>query len=124
MTTLTVQLPDETYERLRELAQHRGVAVNQLVEELAAASLAEFDAETRFRAMAAKGDSKKAMAILDKLDASSPFAEESSGCTAESRAERLDRFLGAQRNLEEALQGEAPESLGVDPQELKRLEEG
>lgn len=76
MTTLRVQLPDETYERLRELAHHGGVAVNQLVEELAVAALAEFDAEMRFRALAEKGDSKEAMAILDKLDAPSQFAEE------------------------------------------------
>ena len=34
MSTLTVRLPDDTHERLKELARHRGVSVNKLMEEL------------------------------------------------------------------------------------------
>lgn len=39
------------------------------MEELATISIAEFDAETRFRAFAGRGAVKKGLAILDKLDA-------------------------------------------------------
>ena len=38
------------------------------MEEISAQALAAFDAETRFRAMAAQGDPQKANAILDRLD--------------------------------------------------------
>lgn len=68
MATLTIRLPDDTHERLRQLAQDRGVSLNKLFEEFSVASLAEFDAETRFRLLAAKGDPEQALAILDKLD--------------------------------------------------------
>jgi hypothetical protein len=45
------------------------MSVNKLIEELATISLAEFDAENRFRVMAARGSAKKGLAVLDKLDA-------------------------------------------------------
>ena len=69
MSTLTIRLPDEKHARLRELAKHRDMSVNKFIEELATISLAEFDAENRFRAMAARGSAKKGLAVLDKLDA-------------------------------------------------------
>ena len=69
MSTLTIRLPDDKHLRLRKLAKHRSLSVNKLIEELATISIAEFDAETRFRALAARGSVKKGLAILDKLDA-------------------------------------------------------
>jgi hypothetical protein len=42
--------------------------VNKLMEELSAQALAGFDAETRFRAMAAQGDPAAALKILERLD--------------------------------------------------------
>ena len=69
MSTLTIRLPDDKHLRLRKLAQHRAISVNKLIEELATISIAEFDAETRFRTLAARGSAKKGLAILDKLDA-------------------------------------------------------
>ncbi len=69
MSTLTIRLPDEKHARLRELAKHRDMSVNKMIEELATISLAEFDAENRFRAMSARGLVKKGLAVLDKLDA-------------------------------------------------------
>jgi hypothetical protein len=39
------------------------------MEELSTIAIAEFDAETRFRAMADQGDAEEGIAILDKLDA-------------------------------------------------------
>lgn len=68
MSTLTIRLSDDKHARLRRLAQHRDMSVNKLIEELATISLAEFDAETRFRSLAARGSAKKGLAILDKLD--------------------------------------------------------
>lgn len=70
MSTLTIRLPDDKHARLRQLAKHRDISVNKLVEELATISIAEFDAESRFRALAARGSAEKGIAILDKLDAS------------------------------------------------------
>jgi hypothetical protein len=69
MSTLTIRLPDEKHARLRELARHRDVSVNKLIEEWATISLAEFDAENRFRALATRGSPAKGLAALDKLDA-------------------------------------------------------
>jgi len=71
MSTLTIRIPDNTAERLKLLARSRGLSVNKLVEELSTQALSAFDAETRFRAMAARGDAKKALAILDRLDRAS-----------------------------------------------------
>lgn len=65
MSTLTIRLPEDKHARLRQLAKHRDISVNKLVEELATISIAEFDAETRFRIPAARGS----VAILDQLDA-------------------------------------------------------
>ena len=39
-----------------------------VLQEWSTAALTEFDAETRFRLLAAKGDPKKALRVLDKLD--------------------------------------------------------
>ena len=68
MSTLTIRLPDDKHTRLRELAKYRETSVNKLMEELATISLAEFDAENRFRALAARGSPKKGLAVLAKLD--------------------------------------------------------
>lgn len=45
--------------------------MNKLVEEMSAQALAAFDAETRFRNLAAIGDTGHALKILDRLDAAS-----------------------------------------------------
>ena len=68
MATLTIRLPDDKHERLKELAKRRNISVNKLVEELSTIALAEFDAETRFRAMAAKGNVEAGQDLLDRLD--------------------------------------------------------
>lgn len=68
MSTLTIRLPANTHARLRQLAKHRGISVNKLMEELATISIAEFDAELRFRAMAVRGSARKGLALLDKPD--------------------------------------------------------
>ena len=68
MSTLTIRLPDSTAERLKSLARSRGLSVNKLMEELSAQALASFDAETRFKAMAVRGDPGAALKILDRLE--------------------------------------------------------
>lgn len=69
MPTLTVRIPDDKHGRLKVLAQYRHVSVNKLFEELSTKTLAEFDSEVRFRALAANGNIDKGLNILDKLDA-------------------------------------------------------
>lgn len=68
MATLTIRLPDDKHERLKELARRRNMSVNKLIEELSTIALAEFDVETRFRAMAAKGTQEAGLALLARLD--------------------------------------------------------
>ncbi|MBN3894588.1 MAG: toxin-antitoxin system HicB family antitoxin [Nostoc sp.] len=69
MATLTIRLPDEKHNRLKQLAQAKGISVNKLIEELSTIALAEFDANTRFKAMAATGNPEEGLRILAKLDA-------------------------------------------------------
>ena len=68
MSTLTVRLPDDTHERLKDLARHRGVSLNKLMEELSTIAVSQHDAETRFRALAARGSVEEGLRVLDKLD--------------------------------------------------------
>lgn len=68
MTALTVRLADDKYRRLKALAQARGTSINRLVDEMATAMLAEFDAETRFKVRAERGFNREAegLTLLDK----------------------------------------------------------
>jgi|307.fasta_scaffold1410573_2 predicted transcriptional regulator len=68
MTTLTIRLPDDTSLRLKQLAASRGMSLNKLFEELSTAVLASYDAETRFRTLAAGADRNAALDILARLD--------------------------------------------------------
>ena len=55
MSALTIRLPDEKYQRLKELSKYRKMSVNRLIDEMTTQMLTEFDAETRFRMRAARG---------------------------------------------------------------------
>ncbi len=68
MATMTIRIPESKHERLKLLAQTQGVSLNKLVEEWAAMALAQFDAEARFKARAARGNPKRGLALLDHLD--------------------------------------------------------
>lgn len=68
MSTLTIRLPDDTAQRLKALAKSRGLSTNKLVEQLSAHALAAWDTENHFRALAATGNVKQALEILDRLD--------------------------------------------------------
>jgi predicted transcriptional regulator len=69
MSTLTLRLPDDVADRLKNVARSRGVSVNKLVTELSVQSLAAYDAEIRFKAAAASANIPEALAVLDRLDA-------------------------------------------------------
>ena len=67
MSTLTIRLPDDQHERLKALAEAQGLSLNKLFETFSTKVLAEFDAETRFRLRASRGDVLTGLNILDKL---------------------------------------------------------
>lgn len=68
MGTLTIRIPSDQHERLKVLAAARGTSLNKLFEELSTKALTEFDAETRFRLRAARGDRQLGLQILEDLD--------------------------------------------------------
>jgi len=70
MSTLTIRLPADTHDRVKQIARHRGMSVNKLMEELSTIAIAQHDAETRFRALAARGSIEAGLRVLDELDAS------------------------------------------------------
>ena len=63
MSALTIRLPDDKYQRLKELSQRRHISVNRLIDEMATLILAESDAETRFLLRAERGQGKRARGI-------------------------------------------------------------
>ncbi len=68
MSTLTIRLPDDKYNRLKLLAKRQHVSLNKLMEEMSTIVLAEFDTEMRFRARSAKGSPKEGLKVLNELD--------------------------------------------------------
>ena len=70
MATMTIRIPDSKHDRLRLLAERQGVSLNKLVDEWASMAPAQFDAEIRFETRAARGDAKRGLALLNKLDRS------------------------------------------------------
>lgn len=70
MSTVTIRLPDDTHGRLKEIAKSRRMSVNKLVEELSTIVIAQHDAETRFRVLAARGSVDEGLRVLEKLDKS------------------------------------------------------
>lgn len=59
MNAITLRLPEDKHQRLKVLAEQRGVSINQLLNEMATLLLADFDAETRFRLRASRGEGRK-----------------------------------------------------------------
>jgi plasmid stability protein len=68
MSTLTISLPGDTARRLKARAASRGISLDKLMEEMSAAALTAHDAETRFKAMAAKNSRDAALNVLARLD--------------------------------------------------------
>ena len=57
MSALTLRLPDHKHERLKAMAEQRGISLARLLDELTTQALVEFDTETRFIARAARQQS-------------------------------------------------------------------
>jgi len=68
MSVVTLRLPDDQHQRLKSMAQARGLSLNTLREQLSAQALTENDIELRYRRLAASGSIKQGLALLDKLD--------------------------------------------------------
>jgi len=68
MSALTIRLPDDKHERLKELSRRRKVSINRLLEEMTTLMLAEFDAETRFQLRASRGEGQldRGLSLLKK----------------------------------------------------------
>jgi predicted transcriptional regulator len=68
MTSVTVNLPDETYQRLDEIARLRGTSIDRLFDDMATLMVAESDAEARFRARAhrGRGQVERGLGLLSK----------------------------------------------------------
>ncbi|WP_415880053.1 ribbon-helix-helix protein, CopG family [Methylomonas sp. TEB] len=69
MTTLSIRLPEDMAERLREIAKVRGISLNKLMFEFSVQALAEDEAKQRFTAAQVRGNAKQALKMLDELDA-------------------------------------------------------
>ncbi|GAA5014997.1 ribbon-helix-helix domain-containing protein [Acinetobacter puyangensis] len=68
MSTLTIRLPDEKHQRLKELAASRNTSINKLVDELTTIALVEHDAKVRFMTRATRGNAQQGLTLLDLLD--------------------------------------------------------
>ena len=52
MSVVTVRLPEDQHQRLKAMAQARGISLNKLFEQLTAQALTENDIELRYRRLA------------------------------------------------------------------------
>ena len=68
MRRVTPRIPNSKHERLKQYAKEQGISLNKLFDEFATVALAQFDAKTRFEVQAAKGDVKRGVKLLNKLD--------------------------------------------------------
>ena len=55
MSALTLRLPDHKHERLKAMAEQRGVSLARLLDELTTQALVEIDTETHFMVRAQSG---------------------------------------------------------------------
>jgi predicted transcriptional regulator len=68
MSTLTIRMPDDKHQRLKQLAESKGISVNKLIEELSTIALTEFDTYNRFKLRAARGSTEEGLRFLEELD--------------------------------------------------------
>jgi len=68
MTTLSIRLPDDMADRLKDIAKVRDISLNKLMFELSAQALAEDEAKQRFLAAQIRGSKERALQMLDELD--------------------------------------------------------
>jgi hypothetical protein len=68
MSTLTLRIPDTKYERLKNYAKSKNISLNKLFDEFATIALTQYDTKTRIELAASKGDKKRGLELLDKLN--------------------------------------------------------
>lgn len=68
MSALTLRLPDQKHQRLKQLAKSKGMSVNHLLDEVTTLILAEFDLKNQFeiRAKRGQGKAERGLELLDK----------------------------------------------------------
>jgi len=69
MTTLSIRLPDDMADKLKRIAKVRDISMNKLMFELSVQVLAEEESKQRFTAAQLRGNPKRALQLLDELDA-------------------------------------------------------
>ena len=70
ISRVTLRLPEQRHQRLKAMAQSRGISLNKLFEQLTAQALTENDIEIRYRRMATTGSAERGLALLDQIDRS------------------------------------------------------
>ena len=68
MSTITIRILAEKYERLKLYAKMKRISVNKLFDELSTIALTQFDTRIRFEALASKGNKKRGLELLEKID--------------------------------------------------------
>lgn len=69
MATLTIRMPDDKAERLKNLAAMRDISVNKMFEEWATMALAEFDVKARFLARKDRGSAARGRELIALMNA-------------------------------------------------------
>ena len=67
MSVLTIRVPDEKHQRLKELAEAKQISLNKLFEEMSTRLLTEFDVEQRLKARAALGSAEDGLVLLEEF---------------------------------------------------------
>jgi len=68
MSTITIRIPDEKYERLKLYAKMKQISINKLFDELSTIALTQFDTKTRFEVLASKGNKQRGLELLEKIE--------------------------------------------------------
>jgi len=68
MGIMTIRLPDDTHERLKLIADSRGISLNKMFEEFSAKAIAEADSYVHFQISAQKGNRKRGLDTLSRID--------------------------------------------------------
>ena len=67
MSTLSVRLPDDVANRLKDSANNRNVSLNELISELSTRALLEEETKQQFIAAQLRENRKRGLQILDEL---------------------------------------------------------
>lgn len=64
----TIRIPDDRYQRLKQLAEARQTSLNRLFDEMATLLLTEQDVRTRLALRRGRGSAEGLLGALDALD--------------------------------------------------------